>query len=97
MNFRLVVQPRASQEAEEAAIWYEKQRTGLGKEFVDSIDDGIIPILSNPYQFAVTKKNFRRKVIRRFPFGIFFIIENDIVIIIAIWHFKRKPFGWLRK
>jgi len=97
MSFRLVVQPRASQEAEEAALWYEKQSIGLGKEFIGAIDEEILAILKNPLGFAVVKKNFRRKVIRRFPFGIFFIIENETVIVVAIWHFKRKPFGWLKR
>ena len=97
MSFRLVIQPRASQEAEEAAIWYEKQRKGLGKEFVRELDFGIVSILHNPYKFEVLRNEFRRKVVKRFPFGIFFRIDNDTVIIVAIWHFKRKPFGWVRK
>ena len=97
MSFQLVVNPRASTDAEEATIWYEKQRKGLGREFVQAIDEAINSILSNPYKFVVIREDFRRMVIPRFPFGIFYLIENNTVVILAVWHFKRKPFGWLKK
>ena len=97
MSFTLIVNPHATQDAEESAIWYEKQKAGLGKEFVKAIDEGINSIQNNPYHFSVLKKNFRRIIIGKFPFGIFYLIENNTIIILAVWHFKRKPFGWLRK
>ena len=97
MSFQLVVNPRASEDAVEAAVWYEKQRKGLGREFVESIDEGVASILDNPYKFGILRENFRRIVINRFPFGIFYLIENNTVVILAVWHFKRKPFGWLKK
>jgi len=39
-------------------------------------------------------KTVRRKLTRRFPYGIFFVIENDKIIVIAIMHTKRNPDDW---
>ena len=97
MNFRLVVNPRAEQDAEEAALWYEKQHKGLGIEFIQAIDEGILSIQNNPHKFTVLRKDFRRVVLRRFPFGIFYKIDNDVIVVVAVWHFKRKPFSFLRR
>lgn len=93
----MVVNPAAAQDAEEAARWDEKQRKGLGKEFIDAVDEGIQFILNDPNKYSVLRKNFRRVILRRFPFGIFFSIDNDVIVIIAIWHFKRKPLSFLRR
>ena len=97
MNYRLVVNPRAARDAEEAAEWYEKQSKELGKEFINALDAALKSILDNPNKYALLRKNFRRVIVNRFPFGIFYLIENDTLVVLSIWHFKRKPFAWLRK
>jgi len=34
-------------------------------------------------------------VLRQFPYSLFFIIENDTVVIVAVAHHKRRPGYWL--
>jgi hypothetical protein len=38
MSYRLIIRPEAELDLEDAFIWYELQETGLGSEFVRSID-----------------------------------------------------------
>lgn len=66
MIFRLVVTPSESKDAEDAAIWYNKQSNGLGHEFLLSADAAIHFIRRNPFHFAIVTKNYRRAVIPRF-------------------------------
>ncbi|TMF01777.1 MAG: hypothetical protein E6I52_10755 [Chloroflexi bacterium] len=48
----------------------------------------------NPLQFAVLHRNIRRARVRGFPYGLFFIIETDRVVVIACFHASRNPARW---
>ena len=97
MNYQLVVLPTVQTDIEEAALWYNNQRKGLGAELLLSIEAEINLIARNPYTYQVSKKDYRRALIHKFPYNIFYKIDNDKVVILALWHFKRKPFSWLKR
>ena len=31
---------------------------------------------------------------RRFPFGVYFVHENEVAHVIAVLHLSRRPGGW---
>ena len=66
----------AKNDVEFAFEWYEKQRRGLGFEFLDCIEIAIKGILTFPEMYELCYSNFRRCVIRRFRFSIFYTIED---------------------
>jgi plasmid stabilization system protein ParE len=68
---------RAKDELEIAFVWYEGQRRGLGFEFLDCIKVAIEAIIHMPKMYAEHHQNFRRALIRRFPFSIFYTIEES--------------------
>lgn len=39
MNTRLVIRPEAERDVQEAYLWYEKQREGLGEDFLLCVED----------------------------------------------------------
>jgi plasmid stabilization system protein ParE len=96
---RLRVAPEADEELAEAAEWYEARRTGLGVEFVAVIDRALEDILSAPltYQCWRPDRAYRRKVLQRFPFVIFFLVEMDEITIVAVAHSRRRPGYWVAR
>lgn len=36
----------------------------------------------------------RRVLIRRFPYGVMYVVEEDVITIIACFHAKRDPKQW---
>ena len=97
MSFTVHIRPEAETDLEEAALWYEKQCPGLGDEFLDEVQD-ILKILSeNPYLYAVVHKNARRALIRRFPFGLYYIIDQNSIIVVAAMHGSRHPKRWQKR
>lgn len=38
---KLIVEPPAREELDQAAFWYEQQSTGLGDDFADAIGEAI--------------------------------------------------------
>lgn len=95
--YKLIVKPFAELDVTESANWYNKVRDGLGNEFLLILDAKINSIHRNPIKFPIIFKNIRRALTERFPFGIFFIVENDIIYILAILHTSRSPKTWKKR
>lgn len=74
-----------------AFSWYEKQRPGLGQDFLDCVEAGLQSILNNPQLYAVQYTCFRRCVIRRFPFSLFYEIEEKQIVIHAVFDNRQNP------
>ncbi len=84
---------RAKDDIETALIWYEKQKEGLGFEFLDCIENCEVKIKERPKMYALVYANFRRCVIRRFPFSIYYTIENDgrDIIVHSVFDNRQDP------
>ena len=94
MNYKLIVRPEAEAELEDAYLWYEQQIVGLGSQFLLSVDAAINSIRRNPRQYPVVYKNIHRVLTRRFPYQIFFTVNDMHVVIIAVFHGMRNPSVW---
>lgn len=94
MKYELIIHSCAESEISDAALWYEKQRRGLGSEFLQCIDAALESIQRAPNLYTNIYKNVRRALIKRFPYSIFYILENGKIVIIAVFHEKRNPNIW---
>lgn len=97
MSFRVYIRPEAETDIEEAALWYEEQRQGLGQEFLDEVLGLCKTISENPAMYPVVHRHTRRALIRRFPFGVYFRIEGEQVIVVAVMHGSRHPRNWRQR
>ena len=80
-----------------AQDWYEGEATGLGRRFRQAIDALIERMSDNSRQFPTVFKNVRRALLRRFPYALFFVVEDDTVIVIACFHASRDPSHWQKR
>lgn len=81
-------------DVQDAFDWYELQLPGLGEDFLLSVDAVINGITRNPLLHAVLYKNVRKANIKRFPFGVFYAMEKNLITIIAVVHLARHPKTW---
>jgi plasmid stabilization system protein ParE len=95
--YKLIIKPYAEFDANDAANWYNNQSKGLGNEFLLALDAKINSIKRNPTHFQVVYKNIRRALTERFPYGVFFIVEERTIYILAIIHTSRKPKIWKKR
>ena len=51
-------------------------------------------ISKNPFLYPMVHRNTRRILIRRFLFAIYYLIEQESVIVIAVMHGSRHPKRW---
>ncbi len=59
-----------------------------------ALDATFNTIQKNPDHFQVVFKNVRRALTARFPYGVFFIIEDSTIYVLAILHAIRSPKIW---
>ena len=88
---RLRYTNRANTDVKLALDWYEKQRMGLGFDFLDCLEKSILEIISYPEMHELSYGNFRRCIIKRFPFSIFYTIENEEIVIHSIFNNRQDP------
>ena len=97
MTQRIVLQPQAEVDIDDAAAWYESERAGLGTEFVEDLSVLLERIESNPQQFPIVHEQTRRGMLTRFPYGAFFVVREDTVVVLAVVHLHRHPDTWKRR
>jgi toxin ParE1/3/4 len=84
--------PLAEQDALDAAIWYEQRRPGLGEEFLDEVDRAVRGLTDSALHHRIRFADVRRASIHRFKFyGIYYIVRDEEVWILAIFHGRRHP------
>jgi plasmid stabilization system protein ParE len=94
MSAGLRLRPEAEADLQEASRWYESQRIGLGDEFLLEVEQGLTRIQETPRLYTEIHGNVRRSLLRRFPYGIFYIVVEDTVVVLAILHQARNPDRW---
>ena len=94
MTLELLVRGRAKADIRRAAKWYERQREGLGKQFVAEVDSALERIESNPEQYQVLHRNIRHAITRHFPYGVFYRIRGSKVSVFAVVHLHREDVHW---
>ncbi len=82
---KLLYTDRSKDDVEISFAWYERQRKGLGFEFLDSIEATLQNIRNNPKMYQIRYSRFRGCPIRWFPFSIFYSIEDRVIVVHAVF------------
>lgn len=80
-----------------AGQYYNRQVPGLGDAFADEIEAGIRGILARPHAWRIVEDDVRRYLVARFPYGIYYTIESDMIVIWAVKHLHRAPDYWQQR
>ena len=86
--------PAALEEYLGAVEYYSNISQHLGEAFVNEVESGIERVLSHPKACQCIEGNVRRCLLRRFPFGIYYCIEDEEIVIYAVMHMSRRPDYW---
>ncbi len=91
---RLRLDRAARDEYLAAALQYLEISPQLAAAFVVQIEAGIAQVRTGPAVWRVVERDVRRYLVRQFPFGIYYTIERDEIIVWAIMDLRRKPGYW---
>jgi len=92
MELKVKISTEAILALESAAIWYEKQKTGLGNAFLDDFEDALLRIQNHPKLYPFFKVPLRKCLGRRFPFTFLYEFdeEKNQIFITGAWHQKQN-------
>ena len=93
----MIVRPEAEADLRQARAWYERQRSGLGTEFILCVEEVLERIDRNPEGYAVVYEGLRRAMTRRFPYAVYFRIAEGEVVIVGVFHMRRHPQKWQQR
>ncbi|MBN1901622.1 type II toxin-antitoxin system RelE/ParE family toxin [Candidatus Sumerlaeota bacterium] len=86
--------PRAKEEIQEAANWYDSKIEGLGIEFLIEVRQGALKISQTSEMWQIYEGTTRRYLLKKFPFAIIYLSTEEKILIVAVAHCKRKPEYW---
>jgi toxin ParE1/3/4 len=81
----------------EAWDWYESRREGLGAEFGTCVEAAIARAARSPDINPRVHGEVRRALVRRFPYGVFYVVEGQALLVLAVAHARRQPGYWLAR
>jgi plasmid stabilization system protein ParE len=97
MSYAVRILTPADTDAVEAALWYDAKLFGLGAEFLAEVNAAAQRLAKNPEIHRVRFADVRRAGVKRFKFyGLYYLIQDKEVWVIAVHHGRRHPL-WLRE
>ena len=96
-QFRFEAQAAVALDVEAAFEWYEAENSGLGFEFLEQLRRSYLRILENPLACQELRHGIRRALTRQFPYAIYFSIEGQTILILAVLHTARNPAEWQKR
>ena len=85
----VIVRPEAQEDLIAAASWYEEQRGGLGRQFLNRFSALIDRIAEMPEMYGVIAENVRAAGIRKFSYLAYYRVFPDRLEILAVLHASR--------
>jgi plasmid stabilization system protein ParE len=96
-QYRFEAEAAVEFDIESAFDWYETEEPGLGLEFLEQLRAAYLRILGNPLGYQELRSGIRRGLTRQFPYAVYFSIEGDTILILAVLHTARDPAEWQRR
>jgi toxin ParE1/3/4 len=94
MSYALLIRPEAQADLHDAYAWYEAVRDGLGEDFLQRVEEALASVQHAPWQYPQLHRSVRRVLIHRFPYAVFYVIEQQRIAVLAILHCHRHPTRW---
>jgi len=86
--------PEAEEEILQAVNWYYDQEPALAAEFYLELKKAEVGIESFPEFWPPLSGGYRRKSLNRYPYGLIYRLEGDLILVVALAHTSRKPDYW---
>jgi len=83
--------PDAKAEFFAAIDYYEEREPCLGLDFASEVHSAIENILNFPNAWPILEDHTRRCQVHRFPYGVIYSQEKDVIFILAVMHLHRDP------
>lgn len=87
---KIKILPTAVEDLHEGRLFYEKQGETLGEYFFDTLFSDIDSLILFPEKHSKVF-GYHRLLSKRFPFAIYYKIEQDVVIVYRVLDQRQNP------
>jgi plasmid stabilization system protein ParE len=88
--------PEARAEYQAAVAWYRERSRDAARRLAEAVNAGLRSIRERPLAWPVWSGGpARRRVLQRFPYSLFFTVNADEAVILAVAHHSRRPGYWI--
>lgn len=94
---RVSIQPEAVEEITAAVRWYAARGTALGTGFREDLRACLTRIRDHPEAYQTVRGDARRASLRRFPYSVIYLVDEETVMVLACFHPSRDPGEWERR
>jgi toxin ParE1/3/4 len=94
MSREIVLRRIARTELDHACAWYEDRREGLGVRFRVRVERTLDQIAAYPLHYAEVEEGIREARVPRFPYCIYFAVDNDRIVVYSVFHTSRDTNSW---
>lgn len=91
MTRRLIIRSVAKRDIREARRWYADISRALGNDFVHAVDAALSLVVERPFAFPAVRRAFRRVLLHRFPYALFYDVGEERIVVVAVLHQARDP------
>ena len=92
--------PEALAEIAESVEYYRESRTGRESRFLARLTEALELLEEHPEAAPVwaehrTATLVRRLGVRHFPYGVFYFVNGEQIVVVAVAHSRRESGYWL--
>jgi plasmid stabilization system protein ParE len=91
MSRRVIIRRKAKQDLREAKEWYREISRELANAFIERIDEALALVRERPLAFQTVHRTFRRVLLHRFPYALFYHVDEERIVVVAVLHQARDP------
>jgi hypothetical protein len=91
MKYSLFFVPEVEGDTIAGYTWYEQKAKGLGEEFLRVFYACVSELQHNPLLYRKVYKDFRRRLLKRFPYALYFRVLRETIIVYGLFHCARSP------
>lgn len=94
MTERLRFFREAAEDIEEERAFYLKRSEEAEASFLHEVDHAIAAVADAPDRWPKYMKGTRRYVLDTFPFSLVYVVEEGVVVVVALEAERKKPGYW---
>ncbi|OFY97247.1 MAG: hypothetical protein A3K10_06295 [Bacteroidetes bacterium RIFCSPLOWO2_12_FULL_31_6] len=97
MGYKLITTPETEKDIDQAVKWYVNTHKQTAKRFIAELRDVQKYIYKNPKKIAVKYNNIHVAFLKKFPYGIHYTFNDNMITIVALFHTSENPQKWNKR
>ena len=92
MIYKVVIEPRAILDIQDAIDYYDSKQIGLGEYFYQVVDEHIETLTKTPF-FQIRYKDYHGFPVHKFPFILLYFIDEKLktIYIVSVFNTSLNP------